>query len=170
MRIVLSCLSILLLLRSTVAKRTPMAIDRSQWTCPLLCETLPPLLRRPRGQRLAQFHRNDKFPYPPYPRQTSLPLRAPIVCVPAVGRGLVSRCRFRTSRRMLVATLQNPAPLALVTPLTLRPKQRGPGTRIRLGSCSHRPRHLQPRHCSQPVQLGHQIRSLGLPIPTTRVI
>lgn len=152
-----------------MAKRTPMAIDRSQWTCPLLCETLPPHPRHPRGRRRVQFHQSDKFPYPPYPRQTSHHLRAPTVCVLAAGRGLVLRCKFPMSRRMLVATLQSPAPLALVTPRTLRPKQRGLGTRIHLGSYSRRPRHLQPPPCSQPVRLGHQIRSHGLPTPTTRI-
>lgn len=171
MRIVLSCPSIWLLLRSTAAKRTPMAIGRSPWTCPLVCETPPPHPRHPRGRRRAQFHQSDKFPYPLYPRQTSLHLHAPTVCVQvAAGRGLVSRCKFPTSRQMPVATLQSPAPLALVTPPTLRPKQRGLGTRTHLGSCSHRPRHLQPPHCSRPVRLGHQIRSHGLPIPTTRII
>lgn len=170
MRIVLSCPSIWLLLRSTVARRTPMATDRSQWTCPLLCETLPPHLRHPRGRRQAQSHQSGKFPYPPYLRQTSLHLRAPIVCALAAERGLVSRYKFQTSRRMPVATLQSPAPLAQVTPPTLRPKRRGLGTRIRLGSCSHRPRHLQQPHCSRPARLGHQTRSRGRPTPTTRII
>lgn len=172
MRIVLSCPSTWLLLQSTVAKRTPTATDRSQWTCPLVCETPPPHPRHPRGRRRAQFHQSDKFPCPRYPRQTSLHLHAPTVCAlaAAAAPGLVSRCKFQTSRRMPVATLQSPAPLALVTPPTLHPKQHGLGTRIHLGSCSHRPRHLPPPHCSRPVRLGHQIRSQGLPIPTTRII
>lgn len=152
-----------------MANLTPMATGHSQWTRRRLCESPPLHHNRLKERRRALLHPSVKCPYPPYPRQASLHLRGPTVCVLAARRGPVSRCKFQMSRPMPVATLQSPALLVLDTRPTLRHRRHDPETHTRLASCSHHPHHLQPPHCSRPVRLGHQTRSHGLPTLTTKI-